>query len=413
VAEQASAGSPPLATGMWLREHSMRRSTWLVVTIAFVIWVMLAVALGRWASGVLEVAAAQAPATVSISSGVVLYREANQRTEVAAPQGMKLFDGDELATSPGSDAELSLFDGTLADLFQSARLRVDVSRIGRFNPAVTQARLTLMNGAMRLSIPQIQNKAHTVNVYTPHGGAAFVPGEYTVRVTADATRISVWDGRSAAAVADQIVELSPGQKIILAPDRVSYQVVEVLENIVLNGDFSQNRTSWEFREDREQGRPDVAGSLAVVTPTGPGAPAQALQIKRHSQVDAHNETGLRQVLNRDVTGARGIQVRAKLRVDDASLSGGGYLGSEYPMMLRVRYRDSRGAEQVWTQGFYYANPENRPTALGQMVERGKWTDVSFDLTQPRNSPSTIDSIEVFGAGHTFDASVGAIQLLVD
>ena len=83
------------------------------------------------------------------------------------------------------------------------------------------------------------------------------------------------------------------------------------------------------------------------------------------------------------------------------------------MMLRVRFRDVRGAEQVWTQGFYYANPENRPVGIGQRLERGVWTDVSFDLTQHRNPPAFIDSLELFGAGHNFDASIGSVQLLVD
>jgi len=398
---------------VWRRERATRRLTWAEATLAFTTWIILAIAFGRWAAAVLDVAAASAPATLSISSGVVLYRDSTQRNEAAAQQGMKLFDGDELTTSFGSDAELFLFDGTKADVFQSSRVRLDASRIGRFNPAATRARVVLMSGAMRLSIPQIQNKAHTVNVITPHGGAAFVPGEYTVRVTPDGTRISVWDGRSAAAIADQIVELTPGQKLILAPDQVNYQVVEVLENVVANSDFSQGMTTWAFWEDREQERPDVPGSLTVGAQSGQGAPARALQVSRRSQIDAHNETGLRQTLNRDVTGARSIQVRASVKVDEASLSGGGYLGSEYPMMLRVRYRDSRGANQVWTQGFYYANPENRPTPMGQLVPRGAWTDVSFDLTQPRNPPISIDSIEIFGAGHTFDASIADIQLLVD
>jgi hypothetical protein len=136
-------------------------------------------------------------------------------------------------------------------------------------------------------------------------------------------------------------------------------------------------------------------------------------VNRVSLIDAHNETGLSQDLIRDVSGARQIVIAARLRVEQASLSGGGYLGSEYPLMIRVRYHDSRGVEQTWVQGFYYANPENRPVPVGQRVERGVWTEFSFDLTQLRIPPAVVDTVQVFGAGHTFDALIGDVRLLVD
>ena len=52
--------------------------------------------------------------------------------------------------------------------------------------------------------------------------------------------------------------------------------------------------------------------------------------------------------------------RAPSQVRSASLSGGGYLGTEYPLMLRLRYRDAAGNGQTWYRGFYYQNPELRP-----------------------------------------------------
>jgi hypothetical protein len=100
-------------------------------------------------------------------------------------------------------------------------------------------------------------------------------------------------------------------------------------------------------------------------------------------------------------------------VDYASLSGGGYVGSEYPIMVRLRYRDRRGSDQFWTQGFYYANPENRPTALGMLIERGVWVPIELDITHVLGQATSIVSFEVSGSGHTFDASIGDLRLLVD
>jgi hypothetical protein len=36
-----------------------------------------------------------------------------------------------------------------------------------------------------------------------------------------------------------------------------------------------------------------------------------------------------------------------------------------------------------------------------------------DLAPLLNRPSVIDAVEVFGAGHTFDSSIGNVKLLVD
>jgi FecR protein len=395
------------------RQVQFRRLVWFTVLAAFAIWAVLTVVFGRWALGVARTAAAPAPSAVEEVAGVTLYRQLGQRAEASARQGIQLYEGDELATSAGSVASLRIFDGSLLQLFPEARVRVNATRIGRINRAATEARFTLLAGAVRVSIPQMESKEHTVNFETGQGGVALVPGEYTLRAGSDGTRISVWEGRAAAAIGDQIIEIGERKKIVMPAGREGFAILDVLENTVKNADFAARFEEWTPWEDREQDRTDVPGRLDIVTPTEPGGPPKALRISRTSLVDAHNETGLRQTLERDVAGARRIVLQALVKLDLASLSGGGYLGSEYPMMVRIRYRDRRGAEQVWARGFYYANPENRPVALGQRIERGAWTAIDVDLTDVLIQPTSITSFEAFGAGHTFDASIGEIGLLVD
>ncbi len=413
MSREAAPIDAPLDWAPERRAGQFRRFVWFIVCAAFAIWIVLGLVFGRWALGVARTAAAPAPSAVDEVSGVTLYRQVGQRNEASARPGIQLYEGDELATSSGSVASLRIFDGTLLQLFPEARVRVEAMRIGRINRAATEARFRLLAGAVRVSIPQMESKEHTVNFETAQGGVALVPGEYTLRAGSDGTRISVWEGRAAAAVADQIVEIEEAQKIVLPAGPLGYAILDVLENAVKNADFAARFAEWTPWEDREQDRADVPGSVDIVPQAESGAPPRALQITRRSLVDAHNETGVRQVLERDVAGGRKIVLQALVKVDLASLSGGGYLGSEYPMMLRIRYRDRRGAEQIWTRGFYYANPENRPVALGQRIERGVWTPIEIDVTDVLSQPTSIASLEVFGAGHTFDASIGDIRLLVD
>ncbi len=391
-------------------ELQMQRITWVAVVLGMAAWLSLGVLVGRWGIHTLRSASAPAPSVLASVAGVVLYREANQRNDVSAEAGIQLFDGDELATSFGSNAVVRLFDGTNLELFPEARIRIEAARVGRFNPAATEARIAIERGAARLTVPDLADRPHGVTMVTPHARATFAGGAYTLRVGQSDTRVSVWDGESSVQGSGEPIMVGSGEKVIASRDGPALRVVNVLENIVVNGDFRERYEAWEPWDEREQGRPDVPGSLDL---TNLAAGQRALRVTRDSIGDAHNETGLRQRLGRDVNGARAIVLQAQVKVDYSSLSGGGYLGSEFPIMVRIRARDRRGGEQVWTHGFYYANPENRPVDRGTLVPRREWVAYAMDLTDVMGPLSTIESIEVFGAGHTFDASISQVQLLVD
>lgn len=394
------------------RAEQMERRTWRVVWLAFAVWLIAVTLATGWAAAFVQSAVMPAPSTLGAVSGVVLYREADQRSEASAREGLQIFEGDEIATSFGSRAAIRVPDGSAVELFPETRIQLEAARIGRFNSAATQTRLALFSGTVRLSVPALGGRGPGVQLVLPEGMLSFAPGDYTVRASREATRVSVWSGHATFLARDGPKEASDGTKLVIAAGGTT-STIDLLENIVGNGDFSDNLAGWEIWEDLEQGRPDVRGQLEVISASGTGSPPKALRIWRSSLRDAHNETGLRQRLDRDVAGARAIRVEARLRVDLASLSGGGYLGSEYPIMLRVRLRDARGGDVAWTQGFYYANPENRPVPIGVTVPRGEWRAVSADLLQVVNQPATIESIEVFGAGHTFDALISSVRLLVD
>jgi len=99
-----------------------------------------------------------------------------------------------------------------------------------------------------------------------------------------------------------------------------------------------------------------------------------------------------------------------VQVRSASLSGGGYLDTEYPVMFRLRYRDAVGNGQTWYRGFYYQNPERRPTDHGELVPENAWTHFQLDLAELPEPPVFVYALEVLGAGHDFDALVADVQL---
>src|SRR5439155_21899553 len=113
-----------------------------------------------------------------------------------------------------------------------------------------------------------------------------------------------------------------------------------LENVVSNGAFLNRLDGWDFWEQNESAD-DTRGQVSVIAPNDPRGPAVALHILRNSALLAHNETGVHQRLLKDVSGARSVVLDMQLKVDSASLSGGGYLGTEYPLMIRLRYQTLR------------------------------------------------------------------------
>ncbi len=108
-----------------------------------------------------------------------------------------------------------------------------------------------------------------------------------------------------------------------------------------------------------------------------------------------------------------LVISAWVKLNYASLSGGGYAGSEYPMAIRVKYLDFRGGEPNWAHGFYYDNPERRPTTNAERIVRGEWYFYVGDLATLDPRPSVIRSIEVLGSGHDFDAEIADIHLIAE
>lgn len=183
--------------------------------------------------------------------------------------------------------------------------------------------------------------------------------------------------------------------------------------LLVNSDFAQHEQSWSAL-DVPNSALDVNGSRSWVT--GPDGTSTALRVLRQSVKGEHGETGLVQMLDRDVSGFRHLWLQAWVRLDYADLSGGGTFGSEYPMMFRVKYEGPvESSFNPWYVGLYYANPENRPIPPNTAVlwPQGEWKLYRQDLmdTDPTNVPYRLLEFAVMGQGHSYDARVAGVSLI--
>src|SRR5207245_6314163 len=106
-------------------------------------------------------------------------------------------------------------------------------------------------------------------------------------------------------------------------------------SLLKNPEFALHDENWSAW-DKVNSSLDVNGKRFWVA--GPDEKGTALRVVRESVKGEHGETGLVQPLDWDVSGCRHLWLSALVRVDYADLSGGGTLGSVYPMMLRAKYQ---------------------------------------------------------------------------
>jgi hypothetical protein len=113
--------------------------------------------------------------------------------------------------------------------------------------------------------------------------------------------------------------------------------------------------------------------------------------------------------------ATSISLYLKVKLEHQSLSGGGYLSSEYPLMVRLEYEDVYGSEGNWTHGFFYQNENNNPTMYGERIPRNVWFDYEsgsiLEAMDPR--PARLTSLLVYASGWDYESQVTDISLVVE
>jgi hypothetical protein len=191
--------------------------------------------------------------------------------------------------------------------------------------------------------------------------------------------------------------------------------VSAAQELLVNGDLSQEITCdpnqvgpWRCYSDQGGDGGNVNGSVGVVT----AGDRRAIQIRRTGSERNSSKTGISQWIDRDVSDFRTLNLYADVRVDSHDLSGGGYLSTEYPLIIRINYRDVNGGQWDYVRGFYVQNDTNNPTINGEPVPAGQW--IPFDSSNLLASlpvrPFRILSIEIYASGWDYESYITNVRL---
>ena len=406
-------------------QRNPERVAWTVLLAAFVIFCTCAVSLPLGMRWYLTTATTIREATVTCLEGTAVIEDPLRGTArpLLKNETISISEGTIVSVDEAAQAVLTFFDQSLVRLFPRTTVSLERMRTPRFGVGSLPAQISLTVRGGRLYANTVLRGSSAVefrvNSLQAHTLLA-EDGGYSLEVTNERTEVIVQRGMAAVATASTAVPtgeaqvtLSSRQRTVVEIGKAPLAPLKAERDLLVNGDFkSPLDTGWTAFNDQGGDGGDIDGQVSLVEDEG----RRAVRFVRTRGEFNHCETIIEQELNRDLPDPITVlKVRATVKLVDQSLSGGGYLSSEYPLMIRISYRDVYGSEAEWVHGFYYQNLNNNPTQDGQEIPQGKWYFFESEnlLNVLRISPRRIVRLRVYASGWSYQSLVSEISLIVE
>jgi hypothetical protein len=408
-----------------MKYRNPERMAWLVILGAFVAFLFLCATIPVGLRYYLEHATASQTATLEVIDGTPRYRVPGAVAPIAATRTVQLPEGTSIETDENSRGSISFYDGSTAILFPSTQIILGQMRVPAFPWGIEPITLQLeeTRGHLRVGaaalFPQGANPApvRSFQIRTPHFTGFLAEGSYVIELLGtDTSQIIVNAGSAAVTSQGQTVQVGPRQRTVSTPGQPPLPPLPAAQDFIVNGDFKDPLPrGWNIVRTPDN---DPRVQLGAVTPEVQGEP-RVVHITRSGSnqggVVTSADTGIIQQINREVSDYHTMQLSADIRVHNQSLSGGGVLSSEYPLILRIRYRDVYGSPAEWVHGFYIQNSTNNPTNNGQLITQDVpfpyESENLFDVLDPK--PFYITSVQIYASGWDYDSYVSGVRLVVE
>ncbi len=396
------------------------RMAWFVIFGAFFAFLVLCATVPLGIRYYLRHATSARTAMLEVISGTVRVRERGAPAPIAVTKSVVLSEGSTIETDENSRGILTFHDGSTAVLFPSTQIILREMHVSTFpwgvepiTLLIDQARGRLRVGAAAL-VPRGESAApaRDFQILTPQLTAALAEGSYVVEVGTDASQVVVNDGQAAVTAQDRTVQVGQRQRTVSTRGEPPLPALPAAQDIIVNGDFSDPLArGWAVVREASNDPSAAIGTVAVV----PLGDRHAIHITRSNSNQASANTGVIQQINKEVSDYRSVSLSADVRVHFQSLSGGGVLSSEYPLILRMKYRDVYGSEAEWVHGFYIQNQTGNPTNNGEQVPPDIWVPFEagnlFETLDPK--PFFITSLQIYASGWDYDSYVSGVRLVVE
>ncbi|MBI4497688.1 MAG: FecR domain-containing protein [Chloroflexi bacterium] len=388
----------------------METVAWIVLWTAFGIAGLLAVGLLAGIRWYYVHALEPRPAQAQTIGGTLLVRSPIDLSWVSLPSRSALREGQAVRTDGTSQALLTLFDDSTIVISSGTELRLARMGASRFTGARHVVRLTLAQGRIHIGVAPARVPEQELVVSLPGGTVHLAEGSYTLIADRSRGYVRVGERGSATVQAGRSAPMTllPGQRVQWSADGETGGPETAADELIYNGDFAWGLQGW--RVGTSLGFPegsDVEGQVIVTT--GPeGQPV--VRFQRRYSGGTHYGTYLFQTIDRDVSDYATLTLTLTFQVNYQSLSGGGYMGTEYPLAVQVVYRAANGEEHTYVTGFYYHNVTDNRTDSGQRVPQNQWQTVTIPLKTLTPPPQRILSVQVSASGWDYQSEIQSVSL---
>jgi len=401
------------------------RLAWAVTLMALALFCTLAVSVPLGVRWYLTNATKAHEAKVECLEGTAVIEDPQHGTATPLLKGetISIPEGTVVSVDETAQALLSFFDQSLVRLFPRTSISLERMRSPRFSISPRPAQIIIhakggslwANTALRGSWP-VEFEVESLQARTLFAE----DGNYTLEVSNERTEVIVQRGiAEVRAVSLTLptdtakVTLGSRQRTVVEIGKPPLAPLKAERDLVVNGDFKAPLTTgWTAFNDQGGDGGEIDGEVSLVRDEG----RRAVRFRRTEGEFNHCETIIEHEINRDLPDPlTTLKVRAVIKLANQSLSGGGYLSSEYPLMIRIRYRDIYLSETEWIHGFYYENFGNNPTMNGQEIPRGKWYFYESEnlLDVLPITPHRIVWLRVYASGWSYESLVSEISLIVE
>ncbi len=418
--------SPENGSGPSLRD--VQQTAWIIVITAFCIFCSLAIIIPaslRWYI---------INATQPFQTGVTSVRGTVIISDPTSQQSSSLTDGNTTQVEEGyavstdntsqailafsQDSSLTMYGNTSIVLRQTSSPRFGLS------PNPTYLTIEVQQGRVRAT-SALNREELNFDINTPHATIALDAGSFSIEVNDTETQVTTRLGQATVSGSSgSAVTLNQSERAVVASGQPPSPPLPAAQNLLIGSEFNPTTlTTTTTLTPTTAWTPYQITFSDSVTPTSQVITFQnrsVLQLRSEGEDNIHTEAGVAQELNKDVRDFQALRIFTEVRLVRQSLPGGGLLGSEFPIMLRLDYKDAENNDRSWYHGFYYEPPPpnfilyNQPDNSSERVARFIWYPYESEnlLTSlGPTKPVYIKSIRIYASGWIYEAMVDNIYLL--
>lgn len=399
------------------------RVAWVVLWAALIVFCLLITGIPLGVRSYLLNATEDQDTLLQRIEGTILVRESKESKPIGVvTESATLSPGAEVILDAAARGTLDLFERSHVTLYSNTNLELTSVEAPRFEVSDRPNRITLnlTAGLVRVGKALPGERQTEFQVLTPHTTIWLEEGSYRIEVMNEATQVTVVRGVARLGTEGSREILRQGMRTRVDLTGLPMEPQPAAQNLIENGDFQEPLSSGWLTST-------VVLTSAVtppfVTVVEDGGRKAARLVQQQANDGDHTEVAIQQKLDKDVRDFDRLEVALDVQLEFQSLSGGGLLSSEFPIIVRLDYKDLWGNDQFWTHGFYYQNNAGYPIATdprgrpkGEEIPRGVWYPYEsgnlMDLLG-ENKPAQITGLTVYASGWNYDGFVSEIQVIVE